>query len=234
MMRLIIAGFGLALVLLLALYTPATHGQPLSEEAVGQLIRAALFSYFDPSSTFDISVVNSRVSGDVIQIADLTISGKPVFLRGIRGEFLLRVTDLQVQAGALYEGQAKVQRVGKATIVAKSTSAAMAEGLSRASPSIISPNVRFHAGEFEVTAAMKRDGKLYPAQARGRLVVERGQRVWATITQVKVSGGDIPQGTIQQELLKINPILDLSQWPLDLRIQRLNLHNNVIELLATK
>lgn len=223
------------LILLLAagsVLRPAA-AQPLSDEAVAQLIRAALYLYFDPSSVFDISVANSRVNGDTLQIDDLTISGKPVFLHGIRGEFLLRTSDLQLQASALYGQQVKIRRVGKATLVARSTAGALADALARVSPSIISPTVRLHAGEFEVTAGVRREGKLYPTQARGKLVVERGQRVWVTITELKVSGGDIPESTIQKELGKINPVLDLSQWPLDLRIQRLNLHNDIIEMLAT-
>jgi hypothetical protein len=65
-------------------------------------------------------------------------------------------------------------------------------------------------------------------------MVERGQRVWVTVSEIRVSGGDVPENTVRKELARVNPILDLSQWPLDLRIQRLNLHNDVIELLATK
>lgn len=224
----------LTVVCVLVLSTPAIYSQPLSEDAVAHLIRAVLLTYFDPTSVFEISVTGSRVSGEIVQIDTLTIAGKPVFLRGIRGEFFLQSSDLHLQASALYSQQANVRRVGKATIVARSTAVAMADALARASPAVINPRVRFHAGEFEIAAAVRREDKLYPTQARGKLVVERGQKVWVTITEVKVSGGDIPQNTIQQELTKINPVLDLSQWPLDLRIQRLTLHNDAIELLATK
>lgn len=49
---------------------------------------------------------------------------------------------------------------------------------------------------------------------------------------MKASGGDVAQTAIEKELLKINPVLDLSRYPLDLRIQRLTLHNDRVELLA--
>lgn len=110
--------------------------------------------------------------------------------------------------------------------------AAMAQALGRVSSSVIDPRVRLHAGEFEVTATVRREGRLYPAQARGKLVVDQGRQVRVTLTEMKVSGGDVPQMALAKELLKINPILDLSRFPLDLRIQRLTLHNDQVELLA--
>ena len=94
------------------------------------------------------------------------------------------------------------------------------------------PTGAAHAGEFEVTATVRREGRLYPAQARGKLVVDQGRQVRVTLTEMKVSGGDVPQMALEKELLKINPILDLSRFPLDLRIQRLTLHNDQVELLA--
>lgn len=222
------------LVLLLTTLIVSRPGlaQPLSDESAAQLVRAALLAYFDPSSTFDISVTGARVNGDSLLIDDLTVSGRPAFVRGIRGEFLLRTTALQLQIGALYNQQIKVLRVGSATVVASSTAAAIAEALPRISSAVTNPTVRLNAGEFHVTAEVKREGKLYPTQVRGKFVVEKGQVISVAVIEVKVSGGDIPQDVIQKELDRVNPILDLSHWPLDLRIQRLTLHNDRVEVLA--
>jgi hypothetical protein len=208
--------------------------QPLSDETVAELVHAGLLYYFDPSSIFNISVTNARMSGDTLLIDDLTVSGKPAFLRGTRGEFFLRASNLHLHASALYSQQITIRQVGKATLVARTTASALAGALARVAPSVINPSVKLHAGEFQLAAGVRQEGKLYPTHARGKLMVERGQRVWVTVSEMRVSGGDVPENTVRKELARINPILDLSQWPLDLRIQRLNLHNDVIELLATK
>lgn len=212
----------------------AAHAQPQPppDEAVAQLIRAALLGYFDPASSLAVSVASSRMSGDALVVGQLTVDGRPAYLRGIQGEFLLQVADLEIDAAALAQQQVKVRRVRAATLVARSTAAAMAQALARASPAILDPRVRFHAGEFEVTATVRREGRTYPTQARGRLVVDQGRIVRVAVTSMKVAGGDVPESTIERELLRINPILDLSRYPLDLRIQRLTLHNDRIELLA--
>lgn len=223
-----------SLVLAILIAAAGASAQPISDEAVSELVRAALFNYFDASSVFNISVTNARMSGDTLLIDDLTVSGKPAFLRGTRGEFFLRASNLHLQASALYSQQITIRQVGKATLVARTTASALAAALARAAPSVINPSIKLHAGEFQLAAGVRREGKLYPTHARGKLMVERGQRVWVTVSEIRVSGGDVPENTVRKELARINPILDLSQWPLDLRIQRLNLHNDVIELLATK
>ncbi len=47
----------------------------------------------------------------------------------------------------------------------------------------------------------------------------------------KVSGGDVPLGLVSGELAKFDPLLDLTRWPLNLRVERLVLHNDALELL---
>jgi len=208
------------------------RAQPLSDDAAAELIRAALLSYFDPPSTFTVSVANARVSGTALLLDTLTIRGRPAYLRGIPGEFLLQASDLELEAAALAPPQVRVRRVGRATLVAGSTAAAMAQALAHLSSTILDPRVRFHAGEFTITATVRRDGRLYPTEARGRLVVEQGRVVRVAVTAMTVAGGSVPESTIEKELLKVNPVLDLSRYPLDLRIQRLTLHDDRIELLA--
>lgn len=211
----------------------AQSGQPFPDDAVRELVRAALLEYFDPASTFEISVSGSRLAGDILSIEDLLISGKPAVLRGVRGEILVHATAIQFDMSELVSQRVKIVRAGKATIVARATARAVQEGLARASSTILKPIVKFQAGQFEVTATIKQGEKLYPAQLRGQFVVEQKQRIRVTVTEAKVSGGDVPDDLIQKELSKINPILDLSKWPLSLQIQRLTLHNDTAELLAT-
>jgi len=206
--------------------------QPLSDDAASQLIRAALLRYFDPPSAFEVAVEGARLRGDALLVEGLTVSGRPVYLRGIPGEFLLQARDLELEAAALAPPQVRVRRAGSATLVARSTAAAMAQALARLSSTILDPRVRFHAGEFTITATVRRDGRLYPTEARGRFLVEQGRVVRVAVTAMTVAGGSVPESTIEKELLKVNPVLDLSRYPLDLRIQRLTLHDDRIELLA--
>lgn len=222
----------LLILLLILVGSPIGRAQPLSDEVAAQLIRAALLAYFDPTSTFEISVTNARVTGDILVIDDLTVSGQPVFVRGIRGEFLLHTTALRLQVAALYAQQVKIAGVGRATVVARTTAAAIGEALSRLSSAIVSPTVKLNGGEFEVTAQVRRENTLYPTKVRGRLVVDKNQVVWVRVIETKVSGGDVPLDVIQKELDKINPVLDLSKWPMNLSIQRLTLHNDRVEILA--
>ncbi len=149
-------------------------------------------------------------------------------MRGFRGTLLANVTGRQLASGKL-----KIARYSKATVVARSTAGAIEEGLARMSSAILKPRVRFEAGQFEITATIKRGDRLYPIQARGNFVVVQKQRLCVALTEARVLGGDAPQGLIESELTKINPVLDLSKWPLSLHTQRLALHNNTAELLAT-
>ncbi len=208
-------------------------GQPIAEDVAKELVRAALLQYFDPASVFEISVSGTVLSGDIISIEDLLIVGKPAAMFGFNGDLLAHLTGLQLEMSGLATQQAKLRGAKQVTVVARTTAKAVEAGLSQASASIVRPTVRFDAGAFEVVATLRREGKLYPLQARGALVVEQRQRVNVSITRVLVSGGNVPENIIGRELERFNPILDLSNWPLDLRIQRLTLHNDSAELLIT-
>lgn len=207
--------------------------QPFSEDAVRHLVRGALLQYFDPDSVFEISVSGTALSGDVLIIEDLLVVGKPALLRGVRGEVLAHATGLHLDMAALAGQQLRVVRLGKATVVGKSTARDVQEGLARMSPNILRPTVRFQVGQFEVAATIRREGKLYPALARGNLTVEQEQRIRVVVTEAQVRGSDVPPGLVESELTKLNPVLDLSKWPFNMRIQRLVLHNDAIEMLAT-
>ncbi len=206
--------------------------QPFSEEAVRHLVRGALLQYFDPDSVFEISASGTALSGDVLIMEALMVVGKPALLRGVRGEVLVHATGLHLDMAALAGQQVRIVRLGKATVVGKSTARDVQEGLARMPTNILRPTVRFQVGQFEVAATVRREGKLYPALARGNLTVEQEQRIRVVITEAQVRGSDVPPGLIESELSKLNPVVDLSKWPFNLRIQRLVLHNDAIEVLA--
>ncbi len=48
-----------------------------------------------------------------------------------------------------------------------------------------------------------------------------------------VHGTSVPQGLIEKEVAKINPVLDPSKLPFNLQIRRIVLHNDMFEVLAT-
>lgn len=213
---------------------PSHAQQTFGEEFARQLIRAALSQYFDPASSFEISVSRPTLTGQVLAFESLLIEGSPAIFRGIRGEMLLHASELQVDVDRWINRQAiGLVRAGRATLVARSTAKEVQEGLTRASPILLNPKVRFSLGQFEISATIKRADKLYPAQARGSLTVDRHQRIHVVITHASVQGRDVPPNIVESELARANPILDLSRFPLTLEIQRLVLHNDRIEFLAT-
>lgn len=83
-----------------------------------------------------------------------------------------------------------------------------------------------------MTATIRREGKLYPMQAIGSLVVVQAQRVHVALSDVIVAGGSVPMDLVDKELARINPIVDMAKWPIPLHIQRLVLHKDTIEMLA--
>lgn len=208
--------------------------QPFPEEAARQLVRAGLHHYFDASSVFEIVLSGATLSGDVLSIDSLLIEGKPAVLRGVRGDVVAQFSGLHVEMASLAGQQApRITRMGKATVVARATVRDVQDALTRISPSVLGPAVRFQMGQFEVAATIRRGTRSYPVQARGHLVVVGGQQVRVVLTQTQVFGSDAPPGLIEGELTKINPVLDLSKWPVSLQIQRLVMHNDRVELLAT-
>jgi len=228
-----LAASALLILMLVAPGASPQGRQPLPEEAVRQLVAAALLQYFDPESRFEISVQGSALSGDVLKVDVLHVVGRPAVLRGFRGEVLLHADGLELDFASLAGQQVVVRRVGKATAVGRITAKAVEEGLAKNSSAILNPKLHFQGGEFEASAVIRRSDRLYPTLARGTLAVENRQRVRVVVTEAKVAGGDVPQGLIESELAKINPVLDLSRWPLNLRIQRLTLNNDTVQMLAT-
>jgi hypothetical protein len=84
-----------------------------------------------------------------------------------------------------------------------------------------------------VTAILRRNDALYPTVAHGALAVVQGQQVHLILTDVTVSGSNIPVDLVGSELARINPLVDLSKYPIALVVDRLVLHSEGIELLAT-
>ena len=211
----------------------AQQQQPFFDETVTQLVTTVLHQYFDSASAFEISVSGSAQVGDLLIIQDLLVLGKPAIVHGLRGEFLLHLTGVEVELAALTNGTVKARHVEKATVVAKTTSAAIQEALSRWSGSLINPRIQLQNGSFVVTAILRRDDALYPTVAHGALAVVQGQQVHLVLTDVTVSGSNVPVDLVGNELARINPLVDLSKYPIALFIDRLVLHSDGVELLAT-
>jgi DUF2993 family protein len=225
---------GLGLVAAMIISVPAVAQQQVfSDETVTQLVTALLHQYFDSASVFDISASGSAQVGDLLRIQDLLIVGKPAVFHGLRGELLAHITGLEVDLAALTNLGVKASRIQTATVVAKTTSAAIQDALSRFSSSLINPRVQLQNGSFVVTTIIRRDDALYPTVAHGALVVVQGQQVHLVVTDVTVSGSNVPVDLIGNELAKVNPLVDLAKYPIPLFVDRLVLHNDGIELLAT-
>ena len=221
-------------MLLVAVPGFAQPQEPFPDETVAQLLTAALYQYFDPTSRFEVSASGSRLGGDLLTVDDLFISGKPVVRHGLRGEVLIHLSGLEIDLAALTSQTTfRAHRVREATVVSKTTADAVQDALGRLSASVLSPRIRFQEESFSVTATIRREGGLYPMEARGTLVVVQAQRVYVALSDVKVSGASVPVDLVDAELARINPILDLAKWPVPLHIQRLVLHKDAIELLAT-
>src|SRR3989442_8227472 len=81
-------GLWCAAALLVAVPGFAQPQEPFPDETVAQLLTAALYQYFDPTSRFEVSASGSHLAADVLTVDDLFISGKPAVLHGLRGEVL--------------------------------------------------------------------------------------------------------------------------------------------------
>src|SRR6266849_5076531 len=211
----------------------AQQQQPFSDETVTQLVTAVLHQYFDSASVFEVSASGSAQVGDLFIVQDLLVLGKPAVVHGLRGEFLMHLTGVEVELAALTNRNVKAARVQTATVVAKSTSAAIQDALSRWSDSLINPRIQLQNGSFVVTAILRRNDALYPTVAHGALAVVQGQQVHLILTDVTVSGSNVPVDLVGSELARINPLVDLSKYPIALVVDRLVLHSEGVELLAT-
>ena len=227
------AGLWFVAAVLISAPVAAQQQQPFTDDTVTQLVTVVLHQYFDSASVFEVSVSGSAQVGDLLIVQDLLVVGKPAVVHGLRGEFLLHLTGVEVELAALTNRTVKTRRVQKATLVAKSTSAAIQEALSRWSESLINPRIQLQNGSFVVTAIVRRNGALYPTVAHGALAVVQGQQVHLVLTDVTVSGSNVPVDLVGNELARINPLVDLSKYPIALFIDRLVLHSDGVELLAT-
>jgi DUF2993 family protein len=230
-----LAGLGLVAAALVSAPAVAQPRQPFSDETVTQLVTAALHQYFDSASVFEISASGSAQIGDLLLVQDLLIVGKPAIFHGLRGELLAHITGIEVDLAALTNLTlaVKTRRIQTATVVAKTTSAAIQDALSRFSSSLINPRVQLQNGSFTLTTIIRRDDALYPTVAHGALAVVQGQQVHLVVTDVMVSGSNVPVDLIGNELARVNPLVDLAKYPIRLFVDRLVLHNDGIELLAT-
>jgi hypothetical protein len=226
---------GLWFVAALLICAPAVaqSQQSFSDETVTQLVTAVLHQYFDASSVFEISVSGSTQVGELLLVQDLLIVGKPAVFHGLRGELLSHITGLEVDLAALSNLAVKARRIQTATVVAKTTSTAIQEALSRFSASLINPRIQLQSGSFTLTTIIRRDDALYPTVAHGALAVVQGQQVHLVLTDVTVSGSNVPVDLVGNELARVNPLVDLAKYPIPLFVDRLVLHNDGVELLAT-
>jgi hypothetical protein len=228
-----LAGLGLVAAVLISAPAVAQPQQSFSDETVTQLVTAVLHQYFDSTSTFEISVSGSAQAGDLLLVQDLLIVGKPAVFHGLRGELLAHITGIEVDLASITNLAVKVRRIQTATVVAKTTSAALQDALSRFSVSLINPRIQLQSGSFTLTTIIRRDDALYPTVAHGALAVVQGQQVHLVLTDVTVSGTNVPVDLIGNELARVNPLVDLAKYPIPLFVDRLVLHNDGVELLAT-
>jgi hypothetical protein len=228
-----LADLGLVAAVLISSPAVAQPQQSFSDETVTQLVTAVLHQYFDSTSTFEISVSGSAQAGDLLLVQDLLIVGKPAVFHGLRGELLAHITGIEVDLASLTNLAVKVRRIQTATVVAKTTSAALQDALSRFSVSLINPRIQLQSGSFTLTTIIRRDDALYPTVAHGALAVVQGQQVHLVLTDVTVSGTNVPVDLIGNELARVNPLVDLAKYPIRLFVDRLVLHNDGVELLAT-
>ncbi len=227
------AGLWFVAAVLICAPAAAQQQQPFSDETVTQLVTAALHQYFDSASVFEISVSGSAQVGDLFRVQDLLIVGKPAVFHSLRGELLAHISGLEVDLAALTNPAVKVRRIQTATVVAKTTSAAIQDALSRFSASLINPRIQLQNGSFTLTTIISRNDALYPTVAHGTLAVVQGQQVHLVLTDVTVSGSNVPVDLVGSELARINPLVDLSKYPIALFVDRLVLHSDGVELLAT-
>jgi hypothetical protein len=228
-----LADLGLVAAVLISSPAVAQPQQSFSDETVTQLVTAVLHQYFDSTSTFEISVSGSAQAGDLLLVQDLLIVGKPAVFHGLRGELLAHITGIEVDLASITNLAVKVRRIQTATVVAKTTSAALQDALSRFSVSLINPRIQLQSGSFTLTTIIRRDDALYPTVAHGALAVVQGQQVHLVLTDVTVSGTNVPVDLIGNELARVNPLVDLAKYPIRLFVDRLVLHNDGVELLAT-
>lgn len=205
---------------------------PISEDTVRTLLESALRQHVDASSQLSVSVIGVSQTPEGMVINDVTITGAPVVIQGLRAEIFAQLTSVQldpaVQAGTA-PSQVRVRSVGRALITVNATAAAIRDALAARFPLLESPTLSFSGGQFLATGRVKDLGQM--ATLRGRFIVERGQTVRIVVHEAKVGGGDIPPGLVQQQLEKINPVLDLSTSPIPLRVRLLALHNDRLEML---
>src|SRR5713226_352188 len=171
------AGLWFVAAVLISASAAAQQQQAFSDETVTQLVAVVLHQYFDSASVFEVSVSGSAQVGDLLIVQDLLVLGKPAVVHGLRGEFLMHLTGVEVELAALTNRNVKAARVQTATVVAKSTSAAIQDALSRWSDSLINPRIQLQNGSFVVTAILRRNDALYPTVAHGALAVVQGQQV---------------------------------------------------------
>jgi DUF2993 family protein len=228
-----LTGLGIVAAAVISAPAAAQPQQAVSDETVTQLVTPALHQYFDSASVFEISASGSVQTGDLLVVQDLLIVGKPAIFHGLRGELLAHITGLEVDLAALANLAVKPRRVQTATVVAKTTSAAIQDALSRFSSSLINPRVQLQNGSFVLTTIIRRDDALYPTVAHGALAVVQGQQVHLVVTDVTVSGSNVPVDLIGNQLARVNPLVDLAKYPISLFVDRLVLHNDGVELLAT-
>lgn len=208
--------------------------QPVPDEAAAQLVAAALLQYFDPASVFQVEVLGASIVGDSLRLDSVHIEGRPAVLHGFRATLVAQMARLELDASGIPSQEVRVRRIGHATVVVTATAQDVQAGLEALSPRLLHPRVSFGNGEFEVTATVKRGEKLYPAVARGSLrIVGGGQRLMVLVTRATVSEDSVPPHLVETELAKLNPVVDLSRWPLGLRIQRAVLSRGTVEFLAT-
>lgn len=120
----------------------------------------------------------------------------------------------------------------KASIRAVIRADDLREHLERTKPGGLAAfNVTMEADEITVTGVTK---LLIPVQvgARGRLVFSNA-RLEFVPERAEVAGVPAPEGMVREQLDKINPILDLSELPLEVSDPEFRMQNGFLTVRAT-
>jgi hypothetical protein len=199
---------------------------------VGDLVRAALLRKFDATSVLEVSAYGVVPSATNVHIDALWVFGRPAYYRGIPVELTIEVRQAALDVPSLVQGRIVVSNRPRGMVIARVSARGVEQGIVHLTDTVQQPRLRFEAGVIVAEFLLRHGQSLLPARAVARPVVEQQRRVSITVDTAQVADIPVPGFLLEPRLAALNPVLNLTDWPLDLRIERLNVHNDMIEFLA--
>jgi hypothetical protein len=218
-------------VVALAIPAPAP-AQTQDAGEVSALIRAALLGKFDARSVLEVTALGVAPSATNAHIDALWVFGRPAYYRGIPVELTIEIRQAALDLPSLAQGRIVVSNRSRAMVIARLSARDLEQSIVYLTDTIQQPRLRFHAGAIVAEFLLRHGQSLLPARAVARPVVEQRRRVSIAVETAEVADVPVPGFLLEPRLAALNPVLDLTDWPLDLRIVRLNVHNDLIEFLA--